>query len=400
MSISSLAFYEDLEKEKLTPNKKMEKETLEKTEDLLDGKSPVVDLPKARKHSLSFYGDFDKSPTGVPRKLKKRLNCLIALVTALVAIVIVGFVIFAIFFATMDGDSVTQQQMEKTAEELQGLMDTKIQDEKSETKDRIDESREALDGETKMDKEIEDTQTKLGGQLAILQANINKTALTTEEKIEALQGQLNKTSSIYRKMIKELQAELTVTRKETAEDSKNLKAELLESQAEGLDKVKTEMLNETKEMMQDLNNNIQLQTVEKIDDLKNDIQDQLAILKEQVNSTTTAVKDELSNSLAAEAERTEKKAADLKADLENLMAESANVWTNLLDVLKDMKEEQLETIRVKLEQNKVTIMEELEGLRDDKKKEALGLKTSGASVRLASVFLPAFCALLPVLGRV
>jgi F0F1-type ATP synthase membrane subunit b/b' len=65
--------------------------------------------------------------------------------------------------------------------------------------------------------------------------------------------------------------------------------------------------------------------------------------------------------LAAEAERTEKKAADLKADLENLMAESANVWTNLLDVLKDMKEEQLETIRVKLEQNKVTIMEELEG---------------------------------------
>jgi F0F1-type ATP synthase membrane subunit b/b' len=66
-------------------------------------------------------------------------------------------------------------------------------------------------------------------------------------------------------------------------------------------------------------------------------------------------------SLAAEAERTEKKAADLKADLENLMAESANVWTNLLDVLKDMKEEQLETIRVKLEQNKVTIMEELEG---------------------------------------
>jgi gas vesicle protein len=55
------------------------------------------------------------------------------------------------------------------------------------------------------------------------------------------------------------------------------------------------MLNETKEMMQDLNNNIQLQTVEKIDDLKNDIQDQLAILKEQVNSTTTAVKDELSN---------------------------------------------------------------------------------------------------------
>jgi gas vesicle protein len=55
------------------------------------------------------------------------------------------------------------------------------------------------------------------------------------------------------------------------------------------------MLNETKEMMQDLNNNIQLQTVEKIDDLKNDIQDQLAILKEQVNHTTTAVKDELSN---------------------------------------------------------------------------------------------------------